>query len=347
MSWRDQEYNSGQGEISSYFANPEMLLRMSLPIYRSAGLSIRVHFWFLLFAVFHVLDVVRFKEPLFYIPLDLGIMLAAVLFHEFGHRIFARGVGGDHADWIVWPSGGMVPPSVPHTAKATLLANSGGIVFSLALGVVAYAALRLIPGTTLLYSIQPDPFRPLFLDANSVPTHALALVVTTCVAISVINLFPAYWFDGGYIWQSLLWPKLGLWKATLVTCIAGMILAVPFFVLSLLAGNFFGMIVWFLIFSDCFTRRKALAATGPGMMDEEEGSYQYMDTPSPRRKKMQKRFATAARKRARLEQIEQARIDAILAKVKEKGLHSLTWGEKRALKQATARQRERDLARRR
>jgi len=37
-------------------------------------------------------------------------------------------------------------------------------------------------------------------------------------------------------------------------------------------------------------------------------------------------------------------IDAILAKVKQKGLHSLSWWEKRALKKATERQRQRDLA---
>ena len=43
---------------------------------------------------------------------------------------------------------------------------------------------------------------------------------------------------------------------------------------------------------------------------------------------------------------EQAKIDTILAKVKERGLHSLTWWEKRALKKATERQRERDLANR-
>jgi hypothetical protein len=55
----------------------------------------------------------------------------------------------------------------------------------------------------------------------------------------------------------------------------------------------------------------------------------------------------AAKKRAAAEQHEQAQIDAILAKVKEKGLHSLSWWEKRALKKATERQRQRDLAERR
>ncbi len=105
-----------------------------------------------------------------------------------------------------------------------------------------------------------------------------------------------------------------------------MILAVPFIALSLFGTNFMGMVIWALIFADCFARRRALVAAGPGVMDEEI-SYDYMNSPSPRRKQSNKRFVSAARKRARLEQAEQVRIDAILAKVKEKGLHSLTWGK--------------------
>jgi hypothetical protein len=127
-----------------------------------------------------------------------------------------------------------------------------------------------------------------------------------------------------------------------------MILAVPFFFLSIWATDFFGMIVWFLIFSDSFNRRRMLAAAGPGVMDDDDGpTYNYMDTETPtRRKKVKKRWFNAARKKARAEQLEQAKIDAILAKVKEKGLHSLSWGEKRTLRKATERQRQRDLANR-
>jgi hypothetical protein len=43
------------------------------------------------------------------------------------------------------------------------------------------------------------------------------------------------------------------------------------------------------------------------------------------------------------ETAERDRIDAILAKVSAQGMHSLTWGEKRALRKATERQRKRDL----
>jgi len=42
---------------------------------------------------------------------------------------------------------------------------------------------------------------------------------------------------------------------------------------------------------------------------------------------------------AQAEEQEQARIDAILAKVSAHGMHSLTWSEKRALRRATERRR--------
>jgi hypothetical protein len=352
MSWRDQDDNFGQGGVGSYFANPANLLRLSIPFYRSVGLNIRIHFWLLLFAVFMAVDVFREKHPLYYFPLDLALMLAAILFHELGHRIFSRRVGGDHSEWLLWPLGGMIAPNAPHNPWATFVANIGGIAFSVPLSVVAYIGLRMIPGVSVVPHLGFDPFAPLALAVGGTASpqaallaHCLSVLVTRSAAISVINLFPAYWFDGGPIWQSILWPKFGVWQATLITCLAGMILSVPFFMLALFGMDFFGMVIWFLLFSDCFQRRRMLAAAGPSAM-EEEVSYNYMDVADPRRKRGKKRWVNAARKRARAEQAEQARIDAILDKVKEKGLHSLTWGEKRALRKATERQRERDLARR-
>src|SRR6185295_5104306 len=95
----------------------------------------------------------------------------------------------------------------------------------------------------------------------------------------------------------------------------------------------------------CFQMRQMIKHT-----PEEEEQEQYDlsaawdHTDSPRRKKRKKSWLGRARKRALKDQAEQAKIDAILAKVKERGLHSLTWWEKRSLKKATARQREQDLA---
>jgi hypothetical protein len=63
----------------------------------------------------------------------------------------------------------------------------------------------------------------------------------------------------------------------------------------------------------------------------------------PPRKRLSKRSIRQAQKRAAAEQAEQAKIDAILEKVSAQGMQSLTWWEKRTLRKATERQRQRDL----
>jgi Zn-dependent protease len=346
MGWQDRDYSAGREEMRAYFANPMGLLQYALPIWRSSGLQIRLSFWFLLAALFLAIDHLR-AGTLVYIPIDIALLLGVCLLHEWGHRIFARRVGGNHWEWVLWPLGGMVAPSTPRTAKAVFVANIGGIAFNvLLLGVIAGVALAF----RAAFNSGNGSYLPVGLGisiAGWQPAilHAMSFVAVQCVFMIVLNLFPCFWFDGGHIWQAVLWPFLGQWKAGTVTCMAGMILAVPLFLLSLKATSIFGMFMWALVFVDCFKRRQMLKAAGAMGVEDEETTYNYMDTPEPKtHRKPKKRWLNAARRRALADQAEQAKIDAILAKVKERGLHSLTWWEKRTLKKATARQREQDLA---
>jgi hypothetical protein len=81
-------------------------------------------------------------------------------------------------------------------------------------------------------------------------------------------------------------------------------------------------------------------------LEEDEGidySAAY-DTGMPKRKRTSKWAAKRAAKRIAAERDEKAHIDAILAKVSAKGMNSLTWLEKRALKKATEHQRRHEMA---
>jgi Zn-dependent protease len=361
MGWQDRDYNAGREEMMGYFANPAGFLQLSIPVYRSASFYVRLHFWFLLIMLFDAVDIIRSGQPSYFIPMDFALLLGACLFHELGHMLFARRVGGNHWEWVLWPLGGMVPPHCARKPKSIFVSNIGGVVFSLVLVLCCSLALALLPNTLVNYAITPDPFNPVRIMAgmtnghalvgtssDMAHLHALCFLLGICAAMVAINLFPAFSFDGGLIWQSILWPKLGQRRATIITCTAGMILAVPLFCMALFfggnLGRFMGMVVWALIFANCFQRRQAAAATPVVEEDDDNFSYNYMDTPEPRpRKKRKKHWFNQARKRALADQAEQAKIDAILAKVKEKGLHSLTWWEKRTLRKATARQRQQDL----
>jgi len=198
---------------------------------------------------------------------------------------------------------------------------------------------------------MPDPFGPLVIDVPSVlQLHCLAAIVMFSAAIVVGNLFPAYWFDGGYIWQALLTPMTRAYTAIKITCIAGMALSVPFFLLSLWGTNLLGIIFWVLIFASCYQRMKMLTAAGPDVVEEEftGGSYNYMGQGDerPKKKKRGGWWARNLKKKAQQDQAEQQKIDRILEKVKNHGLHSLTWLEKRTLRKATERQRQQDLVNR-
>jgi Zn-dependent protease len=347
MGWQDRDYNAGREEVNAYLANPLGLIQYALPIWRSSGLHIRLSFWFLLAAIFIVIEDLRGGVP-GYILVDLALVLGVCLWHEWGHRLFARMVDGNHWEWVLWPLGGMVAPSSPRTAKAVFVANVGGIAFNaLLIGLIIGAGLAFsghlagASGSFLPFgfSVGGTAWHPLV-------SHCLATAIYLSLAMILFNLFPCFWFDGGHIWQAALWPFLGQWKAGMITCLAGMILAAPFFTLSLLNFNLLGMLMWALIFADCFRRRRTLKSAGPAMMDDEEASsYGYPGmTDTKAHRKIKKRWVNAARKRALADQAQQAKIDAILAKVKEKGLHSLNWWEKRTLRKATERQRQQDLA---
>lgn len=340
-----------------YMANPASLLQWSIPLFNRGGINCRLHFWFLLSAVFAAIYIVQANLPIYFIATDLALMLGVLLAHEYGHRFFAQRVGGNHWEWVLWPLGGMVPPTAPPTPKATLVANIGGIAFTLPFVILGLAGLLFIPGIQgFAFGVELNPFRPVVFKASApfgstigfdLLVHSLITVSWFSIAICSINLFPAYWFDGGRIWEASLWRWLGRYRAMMSTAVAGMALSAPFFLLSLLGLNFLGMVIWALIFADSFKRRQELKAAGPGVIEDEGESYDYMgQNDEPRAKRRKPSWFKNAAKKAAQERAEQEKIDAILAKVHDHGLHSLTWREKRALKKATEKQRQRDLAER-
>ncbi len=336
--------------MHGYMSNPSAFLQYAFPLYTSSRLQIRLSFWFLLYSLYFAINDLELHEPLYYIALDCAVMLAVCVWHEFGHLVFSRWVGGNHWEWVLWPLGGMVAPSVPKRPWATFVGNIGGIAFNAIMILVVAGVAAALGGEFVVPRLfhVPVGLEMIIPAAPEWVNYAIDEAVLFCVGIIGINLFPCFWFDGGYIWQAALWPKFGQWSAMRITCMAGMILAVPAILLSLMMGwaGFVMMIFWVLVFSDCFNRRRALAEAGPGVMDEDDGGYNYMDTPEPVKRKRKKRWLRSAKKKAVQDQAEQKKIDAILAKVKDQGLHSLSYWEKRTLKRATDRQRRRDLANR-
>jgi hypothetical protein len=137
----------------------------------------------------------------------------------------------------------------------------------------------------------------------------------------------------------------------MITCIVGMIGSVLMAMLGITnLGSWFGLMLIFIgasCFMTCFQLRAQLKAAGPWEFEDDGIDYSASlwqpETQSKKHRKLSTRAKRKLRKLANREEQEQLLIDAILAKVSAKGMHSLTWHERRALRRATERQRRQEI----
>lgn len=352
MGWQDRDYNAGGGGGGwggGFLNNPMSIFSWSLSVGNWGGINVRLHFAFLL--TFLVVIVSHARGGLAGLSTGLIVcagMFVAVFWHEMGHRIAAKIMGGVHDDFHLWPLGGLVNPRVKAKPWAFFVAHAGGIVASILLWIGIGGAFWLIMQSSNILFFNPlelfGGMRPIIASPMAILVQLLVSISATSIGLVLINLLPIYILDGGFLLQAILWPFIGLFRATNVSCIVGMIGSGILMLLSLLnGGNVFGALMWFFFLSNNYVRRQQLKSIGPEQLQNAltyGGTYNEMYVPAKKRKGW---FKWASRKAAQ-ERAEQAKIDAILAKVHEKGLHSLTWWEKRSLRKATERQRQQDMA---
>jgi stage IV sporulation protein FB len=356
VSWRDRDYNQinfGGRQISNPILN---ILFGSVPIGTWFGARIRIHSTLILYAIFRILSAAGAgSEAMRMAAVSLAVLFGIVLLHEYGHCIASRSVGGQGDEILMWMFGGLASVDTPHRPWPRFVAVAGGPLVNVIICLITGGVL--LGASHFTFPLSFNPFNAYAIDPLKgyaglvfMHDHPWSYYVWWIFAVSYslffFNLLPIFPLDGGQILQTMLWGKFGYYRATMFSCMAGMVASVGMGVWSLQQGSLFMAVLWVMCFITCFKLRQALKAQGP---EEYENAIDYSaayDNPSPRRRKMRKSWFKAARRRAMREQSEQARIDAILAKVHDRGLHSLTWFEKRALKKATERQRQRDLAER-
>jgi Zn-dependent protease len=348
MSWRDRDYNRGfSGGWGGGSGGVLSLFGWSLPLGTVLGIRIQASFWLLLLAVFELLYVFYTRSLVLAILAIAGIV-AALLLHELGHRWTAQLVGGRHDDFLMWPCGNMIPPMHPPAAWPMFAAQAGGIlangVAAMFVGTIISVNWHVLPAflAAVLGQLQPDPIA-MMLSTNLLAS-ALYMFCMANIFLVAINLLPFYWFDGAYLLQAILWPMTGAYQSVNATCITGMIVAVPLFMLAAVSMSFMGMLVCAMLFYDSLQRRRALQVDGPGMIDQLiSSSANISDLPAPKRKRLLQRWLHWIARRDHRARKEQQMVDTILEKVSAKGMHSLTRKEKRILHRATQRQREADL----
>jgi Zn-dependent protease len=198
--------------------------RWSVSLGHWAGIHVRIHIFLLLFAVVSLAYMpVDLYRPAF---LTLAVALGSLLLHEAAHALAATRVGGKVDTIILGPVGGLVSPRVPDEPEVQLFVALAGPIMHLSLVVAAAVALALAGNTNILTLLQPLNLS-LYDDIN--PNSWLLLGKLTLWLnwmLMLLNLLPAYPFDGGPIFRAMLWPALGRRTARVVTGRAGMIIGV-------------------------------------------------------------------------------------------------------------------------
>lgn len=346
MGWEDRDYNTGSGG-SDYLANPAAILNLSIPFGTWFGARVRLHFWLLVTAVFGLTDLAR-GMSVEMLAIGLLALLTALMLHEFGHRWATMLIGGRHDEFLLWPAGGIIFPTAPPGDGPRFLVFVAGMVVNGVLAGFCWLAVLLLTGDKIALS-----FNPLSALSMEVPVvHARTLAATIFASLMLANwivllanLLPYYIFDGGFLLQSILGPFTGGYQSINITCIVGMVLAVPMFAFSLLGHSLLGAIFWALLFSMSFIKRRQLQSTGTSELDDAIAySAQSGGAEPALKQRWGKRTGvstTQLMREADADRREQGKIDAILAKVSAQGMASLTRSEQKTLRQATERQKRR------
>src|SRR5262245_7422311 len=164
-----------------------------------------------------------------------------ILIHELGHCYAAHRQGGGADAIVLWPLGGLALCDAPHLPRNQFWVAIGGPLAQLIPTALAGAAI-------LLLKYEPGLFPH---AEESYLAVALGALFWWSVVMLAFNVIPRYPFDGGRMFQAILWGKLRNYgRATLITIWTSRItgLLAVFLVLFVLDQRFswltVGVLLW-------------------------------------------------------------------------------------------------------
>jgi Zn-dependent protease len=178
-------------------------------LFRIAGITVFLHFSWFIIAAIEVMNFARRYQSPVWGALEYLALFGIVLFHEFGHALACRQVGGVANRIILWPLGGIAFVNPPRRAGAYLWSIAAGPLINVALVPVFGAALRIV-------SHGQDPLGPsdLYRFISALRYINLALLV--------FNLLPIFPLDGGQIVRGLLWFPFGEIRSLQISSVIGL-----------------------------------------------------------------------------------------------------------------------------
>jgi Zn-dependent protease len=340
MPLDDRPYYRDPGYSTNRFA---AIFSGSLPLYTAFGIRVRAHAALILFVICEVLLNWQTGYDLPSKLASMGLLFGIVLLHEYGHCLAARRVGGSASEILLTPFGGLAFPDVPDHPSPRFWTSAAGPLVNVLICLVTGVAVYLLTGSR----ITLNPFQSYVVPAG-ITWHSAAFYLWWTFRISYVlllfNILPIYPLDGGQMFHHILWNFIGYRRSLNIACIVGMAGAMILGIVGLVDHfNFLLVCLAAFIFQSCVQRRMILRESGPiepWQTDEMDYSASLRAETSSRERKTSIKTRNTARKRARQAVMERRHIDMILAKVSAKGMNSLTWRERRALRKATEKLRQ-------
>jgi len=334
LAWQDRDYyrdNPSNG-------NPLIwLVSGSIPLFTAFGIRVRAHASLLVLIGLELLiSETSIGLGAKNAVVSMTILFCSILLHEFGHCTAARAVGGQADDILMWPLGGLASAIPPRRPWPSFITTAAGPAVNLLICIITGTAIAI-----LNRSAEAIPWFPVQYGLKSYVPHDLATyyiwwIFLVNYALLVFNLLLVFYpFDGGRMIQEILWLFFGYYKSMRFAVITGMVGAVVVGMVAIVTWSLMLLILAIFGFRACMQQRQALLEAGPYEFEEMDYSSSLHD--GPRQRRASRRNQKRTQQRANRLQAERDKIDRILAKVSAKGMHSLTWWEKRTLRSGSRR----------
>ncbi|HUY35103.1 MAG TPA: site-2 protease family protein [Pirellulales bacterium] len=334
------------------------LLSWNLSLGRWAGVQVRLHVFFVLFAVVAVH--LSARDHLTETLAVLGVLFFCVLAHEFAHCGMAWYVGGTADQILIWPLGGLAQVNVSHEPQHELATALAGPSLNFLL-----CALT----APLVWASGEDGVKPLHALLRFVPPAAVSGFGWVDVLrwtfwinwlLLSVNLLPAFPLDGGRALRCLLWPMWGFKKSALVVSLLAKFMAVG---LGMAAWSTSGskdydfaalplLLLGLLLFFSAKQEADRLRDSdlddallgydfSRGYTSLERAPTAHKPSPGLVRNWLDERRAARLLRQQQIEAEEERRVDEVLARLHESGLHTLSDEDRALLDRVSARYRNR------
>lgn len=311
---------------------------------RYFGVTVRMSVWF--FALIFILC--------WRLPLSLGVWVSLILFlsillHEFAHVFGARATGGHGDEVLLWPLGGLAFVSPAGNFRSEFWTTAAGPLSNLVLCLVSLPAV--LSAGVFWDSLHPIMLPPVDLNLTQIPTFLngfFVLVFALNLKLFVLNLLPIHPLDGGQLAFSIAKLHWDRSTARIGSLFLGMVVCLILALGGLLTESVDVVFLSFLLLTfglqahmnAVFVQQFGDVGFAYGPSEEDEyGLFAEEPEPQPTLiERWRQRRTARRREREAVQRAETSRkVDALLEKINQQGIDSLSDAEKKFLQQASSR----------